>query len=299
VGGGYSIKAAAEESGLSVHTIRAWERRYGVLSPTRTGTNRRVYTTEDVGRLTLLRRAVEAGHAIGLIGGLDDAALAALVRPRVRATTAPSAPETVLRTCLAAVHDLDPVALQEAVDRASAIHGVDTVLAEVLVPLLRDVERGWLDGTGGIAHEHLASAVMRAQLDRVLRSLHAPVGAPRIVVTTPSGQLHEIGALFAAVTAAREGWAPVYLGPNLPAADIAVAVRKTGARAVALSIVLPNTAADLASEFKALRDAVGSEVAILVGGRAVAEVREELEAVGATVCADLETMRRALVAAAG
>lgn len=299
MGGGYSIKAAAEESGLSVHTIRAWERRYGVLSPTRTGTNRRVYSTEEVGRLVLLRRAVESGHAIGLISGLDDDALAALARPRLRPTTAPSAPETVLRTCLAAVHDLDPVALQEAVDRASAIHGVDTVLAEVLVPLLREVERGWLDGTGGIAHEHLASAVMRAQLDRVLRSLHVPAGSPRIVVTTPSGQLHEIGALFAAVTAAREGWSPVYLGPNLPAADIAVAVRKTGARAVALSIVLPDPAVGLGSEFRALRAAVGPDVPILVGGRAVDEFREDLESIGATVCSDLESMRRALIAAAG
>jgi methanogenic corrinoid protein MtbC1 len=113
-------------------------------------------------------------------------------------------------------------------------------------------------------------------------------------VTTPSGQLHEIGALLAAATAASEGWRATYLGPSLPADEIAAAVRQNGARAVALSIVYPTDDPHVRTELQRLGQLVGRDAVILVGGRGASSYRSALEAAGARYLPDYHKLREAL-----
>jgi len=138
-----------------------------------------------------------------------------------------------------------------------------------------------------VAHEHLASASVRNFLGSMRASDMIPETAPAILITTPAGQLHEIGALLAATVAASEGWRVTYLGPNLPAEEIAGAALQEQARAVGLSIVYPGDDPHLAGELVKLRRALGPEVAILVGGRAASGYRDVLERIAA---AHVETL---------
>ena len=118
--------------------------------------------------------------------------------------------------------------------------------------------------------------------------------APRLVVATPPRQVHEFGALMVATSAAGEGWAVTYLGPDLPVADLVSAVRQTGARAVALSAVYVPEGADLLTALREMRAGLPERVPLLVGGAATSEIAAEAEAAGARVIASLPELRAML-----
>jgi cobalamin-dependent methionine synthase I len=121
-----------------------------------------------------------------------------------------------------------------------------------------------------------------------------PANAPSIVVATPAGQLHEVGALVVSVGAALEGWRPVYLGPDLPADEIAGAVQQSNARAVALSLVFPADDPKLPAELVRLRRLLADEVPLLIGGRAAEAYGHAIDSVQAFRMTDIGTFRRQL-----
>jgi DNA-binding transcriptional MerR regulator/methylmalonyl-CoA mutase cobalamin-binding subunit len=280
VGVSYSIKTVAAETGLSPHTIRAWERRYQTLTPGRTGTNRRAYGERDLARLKLLARAVRAGHSIGAIAHATDDELQNLVSSLDAARIEPASQG--LAGGLSAIAALDGPALEASLSRSAQLLGVDRFLEEVAQPMIGDLDEGWQSGRITIAQEHLASAAFRSVLDRLRREFVATPGARRMLVTTPSGQLHELGALLAAVVAAAEGWSVIYVGPNLPVEEIVQAALTTRADAIALSIVFPEHDPGLDQELIRLRQAL-PHVQLILGGRAAGD------------CADIATRLQAVV----
>ena len=112
-----------------------------------------------------------------------------------------------------------------------------------------------------------------------------------MVATTPQGQLHELGAVMAAALAAEQGWRVVYLGPSLPAAEIAGIASQNHARAVALSIVYPDDDPNVERELHDLRRFLPKNVAVLVGGRAAEHYRAAIEAIGAILIKDLAQLQ--------
>ncbi len=300
----HTIKFVAQHTGLSQHTIRAWERRYGALLPDRTATNRRLYSAEDIEKLKLLQRALKAGHTIGRVAGLSTEALQQLLSGSdtpVKGvsddkTSKQSTPEqaSFLKEALAAVAKLNGEVLEYTLTRAAAILGSAAVIEHIILPLLETAGSDWASGASRPAYEHLASSVVRTFLGRTLTSFQPSSGAPRLIVTTPRGQLHELGALMAAVTAASEGWRSIYLGPNLPAEEIAVAAHQSGASAIALSIVYPSDDATLEEELNALRKHIGQKMPILTGGRSAAGYARALKSIGAVSVEDLPRLRIAL-----
>ena len=115
--------------------------------------------------------------------------------------------------------------------------------------------------------------------------------APTLVVTTPVGQWHEIGALMVASTAAAGGWRVTYLGTNLPAEEIAAAVQHQAAKAVALSIVYPADDPRIREELINLRRYLGHEVNLVVGGRGSVGYKEVLDDIGAVYLCDMTGLR--------
>ncbi len=297
-----TIQKAALLAGLTPHVIRAWERRYAALTPERSPSNRRLYTEGEIEKLLLLRKAVDSGHRIGQIAGLRLEELrglsveltASAVAAEETATSTEFGP--LLNECLLAIERLDTEALEHCFARAASSLSTAAMIDRVMVPLLEQLGAGWREGNVRIADEHMASIVLRTHLMRTFGSIQPPRPAPHLVVTTPTGQHHEFGALLAAVTAAMQGWRVLYLGPNLPAEEIAGAVHRAGAQAVALSIVYPPDDLHLSDELLALRRCLGSDVAILVGGRDTNAYRDVLTAIGALVPGDLRGMRAALEA---
>ncbi|MGE0000609.1 MAG: MerR family transcriptional regulator [Fimbriimonadaceae bacterium] len=293
MGSYYSIRAAAEETGLSAHTIRAWERRYGVVAPVRTGTNRRVFGAEDIRRLKMLRRAVESGHSIGMIAALPNEELGRLTSDGNRQDQPASgdANPGFVSQAIRALHTLDANALEAALVRASYVLGVDGLVDEVVVPLMREIGRKWASGEFSIAQEHIASAIIRAHLERTRLQIQPSRNAPRLIAATPAGQHHEIGAILVATVAARMDWDVTYLGPNLPAEDIAEFASRTNASVVTLSIVHPHGDPAADAELRRMGTILSKDCQLLVGGEAAESYAGALKEIGATVCPDMESTR--------
>jgi methanogenic corrinoid protein MtbC1/DNA-binding transcriptional MerR regulator len=304
---GFAMKIVAQRTGLSPHVIRSWERRYGTVLPGRSDTGRRLYSEAEIERLKLLQQAVGAGHSIGQIAHLPTERLSLLVqhdqarqlemqglRRHRKEPQAPESDDSYLEVCLVAAKRLDSAALSDALGRSAVALGYPAVMNRVLVPLAQELGEQWRQGALRIAHEHLASATLRAFLTTMMHRASVDEAAPCIIVTTPAGQVHEIGALLVAVTAAWEGWRVTYLGSNLPAEEIAAAARQNGARAVALSLVYPLDDQRLRDELRMLRSHLAEDVEVLVGGRAVEAYRPALEAVGAVLLPDLDHLHEEL-----
>jgi len=137
-------------------------------------------------------------------------------------------------------------------------------------------------------------AVVCRFIGNLRTSFQVSAAAPHVVATTPAGQLHEIGALLATVVATSEGWNSTFLGPNLPAEEIAGAVAQKGAKAVLLSIVYPGDDPHLGGELVKLRRLLGDDIALLVGGRAASHYQRFLHRAGATTLANLSELRDCL-----
>lgn len=282
---GYPIKVVVRRTGLTPHVIRMWEKRYRAVIPQRTQTNRRLYTEADITRLALLRRATLAGHSISQIARLSTEELLPLVRadtvenpelPHNGQAVDPTSPTMYLEACLEAAQRLDAEALEATCMRAAVACGQAVLLEKIIVPLMEHIGESWRDGKVRIAHEHLTSVVVRTFLESMRGAFKIPSSAPSMVVTTPAGQLHEFGALIAAFSSAAEGWRVTYLGPNLPAEEIAGAARQVQARVVCLSIVYPPDDPHLAQELLRIRRYLTDDVMLMIGGRAAGNYHLEM-----------------------
>lgn len=300
----HPIRVVAKRTGLSPHVIRAWEKRYGAVTPTRTPTGRRVYSNEDLERLSLLRQATLLGRSIGQIAKVpteelrsiveEDEAAVRHVQPVPAARRGSVDADKLLVSCLEATERLDAVALGRNLDEGAVLFSRPVLMEDVIVPLMHRIGSSWREGSLRVAHEHLASAVVRSFVGSFDGAFQVSATAPEVVVTTPAGQLHEIGALLAAATMASEGWNVTYLGPSLPADEIAAAVRSRGARAVALSVVYPTDDPNLRAELQRVTQLVGPEVPVLVGGRGASNYRTDIDQAGALYLPDYQSLRREL-----
>ncbi len=290
----HAIKMVARRTGLSAHVIRIWEKRYGAVVPERTGTNRRLYSEEQIERLNLLRHITTDGHSIGNVAKLPTdklRKLATTTTPKngapVTAVVGKQTTPSLLEECIEAVKTLDSRGLDSALKRAETALGAFGLLQHVIAPLAQTIGELWRNGTITAAHEHFATAMIKIFLGHASKPFGGSENAPTLLVATPAGQLHELGALLVAAAAANLGWHVTYLGASLPAAEIAGAAKQNRARAVALSVVYPEDDSRLESELVRLRELLPQEVPLLAGGRAISSYRGALEKTGAFQIKDL------------
>ena len=194
---------------------------------------------------------------------------------------------------LRAVENLDADGLRMALERASVTLSKPALVERIVSPLLERIGDEWREGSLRVANEHLASATLRTFLGNLNGAFPVMADSPRLLVTTPAGQLHELGALIAATAAAAEGWHITYLGPSLPAEEIAAAAQRNESRAIALSIVLPDDA-HIKNELSRLGQLLPDNVALLVGGRAATHYTDTLREIGAVHLQDLQSFRAEL-----
>jgi methanogenic corrinoid protein MtbC1 len=304
-GAGHPIGVVSRRTAIPPDLLRAWEKRYDAVTPRRTDTGRRLYTDEDILRLRLMKRLIEGRRRISDVAQLSLKELRALVDEDEReavlpAKTRPRPPvgtlAQLLKDAIAAVKALDRGRLEQILEDATVNFTPTHVRHDLLVPLMHHIGDDWEEGEIRIAHEHLASAVVRTFVSGLTRR---PIdeAAPLVIATTPSGHRHEIGALLAAAAAAEAGWQVLYLGPDLPAEEIAAAAIQKRAQAVMLSLVYPLNDALVQEQLRQIRRYLGSGYAIIVGGRATSAYREvlaEIEAVVADDFTDLQGWLRRL-----
>ena len=269
----YPVKAAAELSGLTPATLRAWERRYGAVVPHRDARGRRVYDAAMVERLARLHALVDRGHPIGQLAGLDDAALDQLQQERRSAGY--GGLDTLPERMLDAVADYRVDTFDRELSVAIATLPLGVLLARVVGPLLREVGVRWADGRLAIAQERLVSSLLRARLLSVLDQ-HPRERRPRLLFATLSGEQHELGLLGAALHACDAGIPVLYLGTERPPDELARVADRLGARGVAVSSVDPGQARHALDQLRRLDAALGPDATIWLGGANARYLAEEL-----------------------
>jgi len=294
----HPMRVVAQRTGLTPDLLRAWEKRYGAVSPVRSAGGQRHYTDADVERLQLLVRATRGGRQIGQVGALPNPELQRIIEADERAAALDRAPSTdgvateiFLSSALMAVERFDAYALEQTLRTAALRLPVDDVLDQVIGPLLFTIGSLWHQGQLQPANEHLATTTIRRVLGWMSEIAAPQNGAPVVIVATPANQVHELGAMLAATTASGNGWRVVYLGANLPAEELARAARQVKAEAIALSIVFPTDDPAMADELRRLRAALGPQVGIVVGGGGSHSYAETLREIGADSLGSLTALR--------
>lgn len=269
--------AFAKLSGQSATTLRAWERRYGLLEPVRSDGGHRLYTEDDLRVVRRVSELMGMGQAIGAIAKQGRSALLRAMQGREEQAPAETAPRWV-GSLVAAAEQIDPLAVRQVLDDVFAhLTGVDAA-ERVLVPALYEIGRRWHEGTVPVAGEHLVTCELEFRLRKLIDT---PLGATRgqrpVLCVNPEGELHELGLLFLALRLVAAAVPIVYFGASLPLDALRPAIRALDARAVCLSVTQQTT-------FEALRGSLGGfartvKPPVFVGGLGVRR-DEGLEADG-------------------
>jgi methanogenic corrinoid protein MtbC1 len=281
--------------------LRAWERRYRVVTPVRTEGGQRLYSDVDVERLRLLRRLTARGHGISQLAKLTTDELERIIRDEEPAeeqheTAAPPDGRAVefRSAAVRAAQRLEAGELQSVLERAAVSLGVPVFLEQVAAPAIREIGHGWQNGTVTVGQEHLATVVFRGVLGWIIETIEPGERAARLLLATPPGQIHELGALLAGAAAASEGWDVVYLGADLPPGEVLSAAQQAGVHAVALSIVLPTSDPSLLPNLAGIREGLPPNIPLFLGGAAVDDDPERFRKLGARIIDSLSAFRASL-----
>jgi MerR family transcriptional regulator, light-induced transcriptional regulator len=243
----YNIKQAAARAGISVPVLRAWERRYGIVSPPRTAAGYRRFDDATVARVRTMRQLVHEGWSPSAaaaailsgevaVRGDTEEPVGAATRAEPAGQAAASGSEgsgEVAERLVRGARDLDASAIELVLDDLFSRGSFERVATDLLFPSLRRLGDAWASGAVSVAGEHLASGAVQRRLGLALDGAGLPVGdGPRIVVGLPPGARHELGALAFAVAARRAGLSVAYLGADLPVADWVAAAASADAAVV-------------------------------------------------------------------
>ncbi len=209
----------------------------------------------------------------------ENANAGALPKRRTGTKKPMAAAKQILDRCLSSVQQFDAPALEQQFEAASVQLGFQGTLQLVIAPLAQQIGVLWREGTLTSAHEHFATSVVRLFLAHAARGFATSEISPVLIVATPTGQLHELGALLVGASATNLGWRVIYLGASLAAAEIAGAALQNSARAVALSLVYPEDDPALEQELLLLRHYLPPESAIIIGGRALEAFQKTVDKV--------------------
>ena len=210
------IGEVSRRTGVAVPTLRAWERRYGLLSPARTDGGHRLYSDEDITRVRGMQRLLDTGWSAAAAAREVLRAPASVIPLRPIAAPGQASGELVGRL-QEAIDCFDATGADAAMDDVFARFDVPRALDEVVLPVLRWVGDGWQEDPRVIAREHFATNTLRSRLQRLLRTPPRS-GAPSCLAATPEGEDHDLGLLASAVVAADAGWRVHYLGARMPTA---------------------------------------------------------------------------------
>jgi DNA-binding transcriptional MerR regulator len=267
------IRTIAALTGVNAITLRAWERRYGLLRPVRTPKGHRLYTQAHVERIQRVLALTRSGVAIGQVREALEADA-----PKAAAAAGGEPWTSYRQRMAAAVAAFDEHALEDVYAEALALHPVDRVNAGLLLPLLEDLGERWSEVAGGVAEEHFFSTYLRNKLGARFHHRRAPEDGPKILAACAPGEHHETGLLLFGLAANEAGLRVVLLGANVPLADSAAAARRAQCDALVLSSsIAPQEGFfdELAKHSRALARPV------YVGGLTAVARPSEVEAAGA------------------
>src|SRR4051794_10610904 len=240
----YTIKQASRLTGVSETSLRAWERRYGLVVPHRNDSGYRLYDEEALAAVSTMRRLVHDGWSPAEAA---DAVLKGTVPPALddvagaetsHGLQQPNA-VTYMQRFLTSAAQMDTAGIEDSLDGGFALGSFEHVVDSWLFPTLEALGEGWARGEIDVAGEHASSHAAHRRLSAAFDAAGSRSRGPAVVVGLPSGSQHDLGALAFATATRRRGMDVLYLGANVPVSSWEAAVRSRDARAAVLSVVTP------------------------------------------------------------
>ena len=289
-------------TGLSVDTLRAWERRYQAIAPDRNG-HGRMYNEADIERLALLREAVDRGHSISQLAPLPNQQIEAMLERPVTLKAPPKQALVVtahalqpdLQTLLLAIERFDYVAIDREINRLATLVPPRELLQQTLTPLMEQIGERWYQGSLTIAQEHMVSSAIRNLLGTLVRLYTRTQTSTTVLFATLSGERHEFGILSAAALAVVGGLGIVYLGIELPVQEIVDAARKTSAQVVVLGLKGAVNPQESLKLLRSIAELLPETTELWVGGASAGEIVQEIKATRAIYLQDFEVLEKQLI----
>jgi len=272
----YTIGTVSKLTGVGAITLRAWERRYGLIEPIRKSSGHRLYTRGHIDRINRITALTRQGLRISQ------------VRPEMLETDlqqdgAPGARNDAwkdhLNSMFAAIVSYDEDRLEEIYNSALSLYPIGVVTEKLLTPLLVELGRRWRAGRGGIAEEHFFAFYLRNKLGA--RYHHRPRGngGALLLIAGLPGEHHEFGLLLFTLAAHEAGYRVIPLGADMPLAELAALARKKGCSAIVLAGAVEPPPSVLERDLPELVRAAGVPVA--VGGLSSVYACEAIDRAGA------------------
>ena len=263
----YRIHRFSKLTGLTTHVIRAWERRYGLVTPVRGANRYRLYNDEDVRLFRYLKARVDEGISIGELAEIGrEKLLEQAEREFVSASVEPPPSERLLADLTQALHENDRAEFELKLNGGLAVIPFEEALHRFLLPLQEHVGQLWHDGKLGVAQEHYASNQIKQKIFSAMNQLRMAEEGPRVVVACPSQEWHEISAMTAAYMCAARGCRVDYLGANLPIPELAKYCEQVRPAYVLLSMTVDRSVDDIKNIIQELVTLVSLVAPVGVGG---------------------------------
>ncbi|ALP52736.1 hypothetical protein Tel_05980 [Candidatus Tenderia electrophaga] len=267
----YPIRTVASLTGVNPITLRAWERRYGLLTPLRSDKGHRLYTHKDI---DLINQVVELLHK-----GVPISQTKSYLNQQAPQEALEGPWPDYQRRMLNAVVRFDDQSLEGAYNEALSLHPIDMVTARLVVPLLQTLGKRWASRAGSIAEEHFFGAYMRNKLGARFHHEASRARGPRLVAACLPGEQHETGILLASLSVMARGYRVVLLGADTPLAELRDPCRRTEACGVLLSGSMIPTDEVLHRQLPALVQDV--TVPVFIGGQTALQFNDAIVAAGA------------------
>ncbi len=285
----YNTRAVVQRTGVPADTFRAWERRYGLPSPSRSVGNQRLYSERDVAVIGWLRDQTKAGLTISQAVALYRVEDAEATPRETNAIVTASRSDRAVgggdgrrlaefrNRVVTALTEFDGEGADRVVEEAIALIAVDDVCLHVLEAALVEVGERWQQGEVGVGAEHFASSFVMRKFAALFNLSQPQRGRGPIVAACVEGELHEIGLLLTSLFLSRRGFKIIYLGANMPLDDLLSVVRNVQPPLVLLSATAEARLEHLTEAAAALRGTM-----VGYGGRMFLqrpELRERVEGV--------------------
>lgn len=275
----YTIGTVSKLTGVGAITLRAWERRYGLIEPVRKESGHRLFTRHHIDQINRITALTQQGMRISQITpdmlesdgpgedgrGLDD--------PQSNVW------KDYLNSMLAAIVSYDEDRLEEVYSEALSLHSIGVVTRKLLTPLLVELGIRWQSSKGNIAEEHFFAFYLRNKLGARFHHRMRGGSGPAILIAGLPHEHHEIGLLLFALAALEKGFRVIPLGANMPLQELPLVARKKQCKAIVLSGAI-QPSKDILTE--ALPDLVQEAgIPVMVGGLSSVYACDAINAAGA------------------
>jgi len=265
-----SIGAVERITGLSKDLLRTWERRYGFPTPVRSENDEREYCHGDLERLIVIKKLLDNGLRPRNVVPLTSEKLAELATGLPQ--NKPQETTNAVRQAISLLQNDNLEQFSDFLTSSLISQGLDRFVKELVAPLNHEIGEAWFRGEIGVFHEHCYASRVEALLVRANSFLHETKTPPRVVLTTPGGELHSLGLLMVKAVLGMEKADAILLGPQLPNNEIKAAAEHFGADIVALSFSSYFPLKRAQQTLLTLRSELPSPITIWAGGGSVHEL---------------------------